>query len=344
MSSVPVEACVQPDSSIGAGSTHDAAVAKLAAYAVSELSASPAAYAAARTCLLDAVACALESLRHPDCVRVLGPLVPGGTMSGGARVIGTSYELDPVQAAFNLGAMFRWCADARADQPRDCHPADSLGAILAVADWRSRRAVVHAEPPTTVREVLAGVLKAHEIHAVLAAAQGLHAHGADDVLHVRVATAAVATALLGGTQEHARAAISHAYVDGAPLRPRAGSDGAAARERWAAGDAASRGVRHALLAVAGEPPCTLAHPGAVGSAAVCGPPCAFEPPLGSERLQESLRRAAAPTELEVQHRLADAASAHYSPRQAAAIAALCADSAKLDGLAVHDLVSALVKN
>jgi len=321
----------------------DALLAALASYAVDATVDDPGACVAARACLLDAIACALRSLRHPDCVRILGPLVPGGTMIGGARVLGTSYELDPVQAAFNLGAMIRWCADAHAGAARECHPADALGAILAVADWRSRRAVALGEAPLKVRDVLAATIKAHGIHAALAAASSLHDDGRDDVLYVRVASAAVATALLGGTRDHALAAISHAFVDGAPLRPAASGGDAAARERWAVGDAASRGVRHALLALGGERACAIAAscraagelPGGAGRPA---------PVLDCGRLAAALSLAGSHSELELQQRLATAAAAHYSPRQATALAVLCADSAKLDDLAVHEFVSALVKN
>lgn len=314
---------------------------ELASWAVAEPVRPPSDYAAARACLLDAVACALRSLRHPDCVRVLGPIVPGATMIGGARVLGTSYELDPVHAAFNLGAMIRWCADACAGAARECHPADALGAILAVADWRSRRAVALAQPAPTVRDVLTAMLASHDIYAALVAAHGMHAQGRDDVLHVSIASAAVATALLGGTREQAFAAITHAFVDGGPWRASVDADGASVRERWAVGDAASRGVRHALRALAGEPPCAV-PPDVQGHDASAAE--RFDAPPPGRRFAPAPRDAAPANELEVQHRLADAAAAHYSPKQAAAIAAMCADSAKLDDLAVHDFVSALVKN
>lgn len=319
-----------------------ATLAALADYAIEARVADVSMLALARTCLVDALAGAFRALRQPDCERVLGPVVPGATMTCGARVPGTSYELDPVQAAFNLGALFGWTAPAAATAasgaPRECRPADTLGALLAVADWRSRRAAALGEPPLRVVELLDATIRAHAIHAALAGANGVHALGCDDAFYARLAIAAVATALLGGPAARVQSALAHALLDGAPLR----LPPSAVRARWAVAEAASRGVRHALHAVACEPVEQAALPEAVAvfehtvlrATFACPPPDA----AGTAAV---LR---ATDELEAQHRLAAAAAAHFAPKQAAAIAALCADSAKLMGLAVHDLVSALVKN
>lgn len=320
----------------------DGGAVALAEYAVATCVADASTLALARTCLVDALAGAFRALREPDCLRVLGPVVPGATMTCGARVPGTSYELDPVQAAFNLGILFGWsAAAARApanDAPRECRPTDTLGALLAVADWRSRRAAALGEPPLRVVDLLDAAIRAHAIHVVLAGANGVHACGCDDALYARLATAAVATALLGGPAARVQSALAHALLDGAPLRP----SSTAARERWAVAEAASRGVRHALHAVTCEPDGQAALPDAVAAfgRAVLRAPLAWVRP-DAVNLATMFR---ATNEPEAQHRLMAAASAHFAPKRAAAIAALCTDSAKLNDMAVHDFVSALVKN
>jgi len=86
----------------------DAVLVAIAEYAKSYNITSRQAYDTARYCLMDTLACGFLALKYPACTKLLGPVVPGAVMPGGARVPGLSYELDPVQAAFNIGTMVRW--------------------------------------------------------------------------------------------------------------------------------------------------------------------------------------------------------------------------------------------
>ena len=216
----------------------------------------------ARYCLIDSMACALDALEHPACTRLLGPMVPGATLSNGARVPGTSYQLDPVTAAFNTGALVRWTdfSDTWV-AAQTSHPSDDVGAILAVADYVSRVRVAQGEPPLTLRTVLEAMIKAHEIQGVLGMGQGLNPYGIDHVLLVKIACAAVATQLLGGTREHIMAATSLAFFD-APLCVHRFGSNTGSRKSWAAAESASHAVWLALMAVRGEPgyPQVLSHP------------------------------------------------------------------------------------
>ena len=216
----------------------------------------------ARYCLIDSMACALDALEHPACTRLLGPMVPGATLSNGARVPGTSYQLDPVAAAFNTGALVRWTdfSDTWV-AAQTSHPSDDVGAILAVADYVSRVRVAQGEPPLTLRTVLEAMIKAHEIQGVLGMGQGLNPYGIDHVLLVKIACAAVATQLLGGTREHIMAATSLAFFDAPVCVHRFGSN-TGSRKSWAAAESASHAVWLALMAVRGEPgyPQVLSHP------------------------------------------------------------------------------------
>jgi 2-methylcitrate dehydratase len=205
-------------------------------------------------CLMDSLACAFEALGHAACVRRLGPVVPGATMAGGARVPGTSYELDPVQSAFNIGTMIRWLDYNDTWLAAEWgHPSDNLGGILAAADYLSRKAVAEGAEPLTVQDLSTAMIKAHEIQGVLALENSFNRMGLDHVLLVRVATSAVATRLLGGDREQVINAVSNAWVDGGALRCYRHAPNAGPRKSWAAGDATSRGLRLALMALNGEP-------------------------------------------------------------------------------------------
>src|ERR1700692_981856 len=207
----------------------------------------------ARLCLMDTLGCGLLALNYPACGKMLGPIVPGDTMQGGAPVPGTSYELDPVQAAFNIGAMVRWLDFNDTWLAAEWgHPSDHLGGILAVADHRARQARLHGKPPPTVRDLLTAMVKAHEIQGVLALENSFNRVGLDHVILVRVASTAVVTAMLGGTAEQIVAAISNAWIDGGSLRTYRHAPNTGSRKSWAAGDATSRAVRHALIALTGE--------------------------------------------------------------------------------------------
>ena len=207
----------------------------------------------ARLCLMDTLGCGLLALNYPACVKMLGPILPGATMQGGARVPGTSYELDPVQAAFNIGAMVRWLDFNDTWLAAEWgHPSDNLGGILAVADYLSRKRVRERERPITVRDLLLAMIQAHEIQGVLALENGFNRFGFDHVLLVRIASTAVITRLLGGTRDDVINALSNAFIDGAALRVYRHAPNTGSRKSWAAGDATSRAVFLALQAVRGE--------------------------------------------------------------------------------------------
>ncbi len=231
----------------------DAALTAIADYARDFSIASDAAYETARYCLMDTLACGFQALKYPACRKLLGPVVPGAVMSGGARVPGTSFELDPVQAAFNIGAMVRWLDFNDTWLAAEWgHPSDNLGGILAVADYLARSAVMAGKTPPTVRDVLTAMIKAHEIQGVLALENSFNRVGLDHVLLVRVASTAVVTAMLGGTREQVINAVSNAWIDGGALRTYRHAPNTGSRKSWAAGDATSRAVRLALIALTGE--------------------------------------------------------------------------------------------
>jgi 2-methylcitrate dehydratase len=231
----------------------DRVLVDIAAYARGARVESAVAYETARYCLMDTLACGFQALSFPACTRMLGPVVPGATMAGGARVPGTSYELDPVQAAFNIGAMIRWLDFNDTWLAAEWgHPSDNLGGILAVADWQARKASDEGRAAPTVRDLLTATIKAHEIQGVTALENAYNRVGLDHVILVRVATTAVVTAMLGGTEEQVVNAVSNAWIDGGALRTYRHAPNTGSRKSWAAGDATSRGVRHALIALTGE--------------------------------------------------------------------------------------------
>jgi 2-methylcitrate dehydratase len=208
----------------------------------------------ARYVLLDALGCAILALRFPECSSMLGPVVPGTIVPDGVRVPGTSHVLDPVKGAFDIGTMIRWLDFNDTWLAAEWgHPSDNLGGILATADYVSRRQLAAGNRPLTMGEVLSAAIKAHEIQGVMALENGFNRVGLDHVVLVKLATAAVTTMLLGGTREQIVNAISHVWLDGQSLRAYRHAPNTGPRKSWAAGDATSRGVRLALLAVAGEP-------------------------------------------------------------------------------------------
>ncbi len=207
------------------------------------------AFETAHNCLLDTLACGFQALDYPACTKLMGPVVPGATLPGGARVPGTSYELEPVQAAFNIGAMNRWLDFNDTWLAAEWgHPSDNLGGILAVADYLSRQARAEGSDPLTMRDVLIAMIKAHEIQGVLALENSYNRVGLDHVLLVRIASTAVVTRMLGGDGEKVLNAVSNAWVDGCSLRTYRHAPNTGSRKSWAAGDATSRAVRLAHLA------------------------------------------------------------------------------------------------
>jgi len=226
----------------------DQVLTAIADYALSYEIGSSLAYETAGYCLMDTLACGFQALKYPACTKLMGPVVPGATLTNGARVPGTAYELDPITAAFNIGAMIRWLDFNDTWLAAEWgHPSDNLGGILAVADYLSR-----SGKRVVMRDVLTGMIKAHEIQGVLALENSFNRVGLDHVLLVRVASTAVVTAMLGGTREQIINAVSNAWIDGGALRTYRHAPNTGSRKSWAAGDATSRAVRHALFALKGE--------------------------------------------------------------------------------------------
>jgi 2-methylcitrate dehydratase len=231
----------------------DKVLTNIADYALSYKIDSDLAYTTARFCLIDTLGCGLEALEYPACTKLLGPIVPGTVVPDGARVPGTSFQLDPVQAAFNIGAMIRWLDFNDTWLAAEWgHPSDNLGGILATADWLSREAIVSGRPPLTMRDVLTAMIKAHEIQGCIALENSFNKVGLDHVVLVKVASTAVVSQLLGLSREQTVNALSLAWVDGQSLRTYRHAPNTGSRKSWAAGDATSRAVRLALMARAGE--------------------------------------------------------------------------------------------
>lgn len=231
----------------------DALIEEIARYVLDKEITSSEAFETARYGLLDTLGCGILALRFPECAKMLGPIVPGTTVPNGTHVPGTSYVLDPVAGAFNIGCMIRWLDYNDTWLAAEWgHPSDNLGGILAVADFLSRTRVANGKAPLKVRDVLEGMIKAHEIQGVLALENSLNRVGLDHVLFVKVATAAVATKMLGGGKNEIMNAVSHAWIDNGPLRTYRHAPNTGSRKSWAAGDATSRGVALALIAMKGE--------------------------------------------------------------------------------------------
>ena len=244
-----------PDPGIGSAQRPgwDRVLADIADYVCDAEIGSDVAYETAHYCLMDALACAFRALDYPACTRLLGPVVPGATLPGAARVPGTSYELEPVMAAFNIGAMIRWLDFNDTWLAAEWgHPSDNLGGILAVADYLSRQNRAAGKDPLTMKDVLAAMIKAHEVQGVLALENSYNRVGLDHVLLVRIATTAVVTRMLGGNHETVLNAVSNAWIDGCSLRTYRHAPNTGSRKSWAAGDATSRAVRLALISMTGE--------------------------------------------------------------------------------------------
>ncbi len=211
------------------------------------------AYDTARYCLMDTLGCGFEALEYPACTKMLGPVVPGTTVPNGAKVPGTSHVLDPVKAAFDIGAMIRWLDFNDTWLAAEWgHPSDNLGGILATADWLSRNAVAAGKKPMTVHDVLTAMIKAHEIQGCIALENSFNKVGLDHVVLVKVASTAVVAQMMGLSNDEILNAVSHAWVDGQALRTYRHSPNTGSRKSWAAGDATSRAVRLALIAKTGE--------------------------------------------------------------------------------------------
>jgi 2-methylcitrate dehydratase len=296
----------------------DPLLVDIADYVCADQIDSAEAYATARYCLMDSLACAMLAMKFPGCTRLLGPMVPGAGMPGGARVPGTAYELEPAQAAFNLGVLIRyldfndtWLAAEWG------HPSDNLGAILAVADYVSRRNLAEGKAPLSMRDVLTAMIKAHEIQGVLALENSFNKVGLDHVLLVRVASTAVVTRMLGGSREQVIDAVSNAWIDGGALRTYRHAPNTGSRKSWAAGDACRRAVTLALLVLRGE----MGYPSAL-SARVWGfydvlfkgKPFRFQRGYGSYVMENVLFKISFPAEFHAQTAVECALALHPEVR------------------------------
>ncbi|MGH8225916.1 MAG: bifunctional 2-methylcitrate dehydratase/aconitate hydratase [Gammaproteobacteria bacterium] len=296
MSSTDIKSAKRPDP--------EKVLTDIADYVVNYKVESGEAWETARYDLMDTLACGMLALDYPACTKLLGPIVPGATLAGGARVPGTDYELDPVQAAFNIGAMIRWLDFNDTWLAAEWgHPSDNLGGILAVADYVSRCNVTAGKAPLAMRDVLGAMIKAHEIQGVMALENSFNRVGLDHVLLVRLATAAVVTEMLGGTREEIVNAVSHAFIDGGALRTYRHAPNAGSRKSWAAGDATSRGVRLALIALTGE----MGYPTALSAkiwgfydVLFKGKPFEFQRGYGSYVMENVLLKISFPAEFHAQ--------------------------------------------
>src|SRR6266566_1029266 len=276
------------------------------------------AYDTARLCLMDTLGCGLEALEYPACTKLLGPIVPGTSIQNGARVPGTQFQLDPVQAAFNIGAMIRWLDFNDTWLAAEWgHPSDNLGGILATADWLSRNAIAAGRTPPTMQDVLTGMIKAHEIQGVISLENSFNRVGLDHVVLVKIATTAIATRMFGGTRDEIVNALSNAWIDGHSLRTYRHAPNAGSRKSWAAGDATSRAVRLALIAKTGEmgyPSVLTAKTWGFYDVSFKGKSFQFQRPYGSYVMENVLFKISFPAEFHAQTAVESAMTLHPQVR------------------------------
>ena len=297
----------------------DKVITDIADYALGYEIKSELAYTTARYCLMDTLGCGLEALEYPACTKLLGPIVPGTVVPHGARVPGTQFQLDPVQAAFNIGAMIRWLDFNDTWLAAEWgHPSDNLGAILATADWLSRAGIADGKPELKMREVLSAMIKAHEIQGCIALENSFNKVGLDHVVLVKVASTAVVSQLLGLTRDQTIAALSLAWVDGQSLRTYRHAPNTGSRKSWAAGDATSRAVRLALMARAGEMgyPAVLTTPTwGFYDVSFRGQEFRFQRPYGSYVMENVLFKVSYPAEFHAQTAVEAAMTLHARLKQ-----------------------------
>ena len=296
MSQHDIRSAIRPDP--------DQPMVDIANYVADHTIESPEAYDTARYMLLDSLACAMLAMKFPECVKHLGPLVPGAVLPGGARVPGTSWELDPVQAAYNIGVQVRWLDFNDTWLAAEWgHPSDNLGAILAVADYLSRKAEREGGTPLTVRDVLGLAIKAHEIQGCYALQNSFNRVGLDHVILVRLASTAVTTQMLGGGKDEIVNAVSNSWIDNGALRTYRHAPNTGPRKSWAAGDACRRAVTHALNAVkgcGGYPSALSAKTWGFYDVAFKGKPFEFERSFGSYVMENVLFKISYPAEFHAQ--------------------------------------------
>jgi 2-methylcitrate dehydratase len=282
----------------------DKVLTDIADYVSGHSISSKEAYDTARLCLMDTLGCGLESLEYPACTKLLGAVVPGTVVPNGARVPGTSHQLDPVTAAFNIGTMIRWLDFNDTWLAAEWgHPSDNLGGILATADWLSRTRLAQGKKPLVTRDVLTAMIKAHEIQGVIALENSFNRVGLDHVVLVKAASTAVVTQMMGGTREEIVNALSNAWLDGQSLRTYRHSPNTGSRKSWAAGDATSRAVRLALMALKGEmgyPSALTAKTWGFYDVLFKGKPFRFKRPFGSYVMENVLFKISFPAEFHAQ--------------------------------------------
>lgn len=273
----------------------------------------------ARYILMDTLGCGFLALRYPACTKLLGPIVPGTIVPNGARVPGTSFVLDPVQAAFNIGTTIRWLDYNDTWLAAEWgHPSDNLGGILAAGDYLSRQRIAEGKSPLTVGEILKAMIKAHEIQGVLALNNSMNRVGIDHVFYVKLATTAVVTWMLGGTKQEIMNALTNAWVDNGALRTYRHFPNAGSRKSWAAGDATSRGVRLALMALKGEMgyPSVLSTPQwGFEDVVFKGKSFTLERPLGCYVMENILIKISFPAEFHAQTAAECAVTLHPSVKE-----------------------------
>ncbi len=273
------------------------------------------AWKTAHYCLLDTLGCGFEALTYPACTKLLGPVVPGTVVPNGAKVPGTSYQLDPIKAAFDIGAIIRWLDFNDTWLAAEWgHPSDNLGGILATADWLARVAVAAGKPALLMRDVLEAMIKAHEIQGVMALENSFNKVGLDHVILVKLATTAVVGKLIGLTREELINAVSQVFVDGQSLRTYRHSPNTGSRKSWAAGDATSRGVRLALIAKTGEmgyPSVLTAKTWGFYEVSFKGKPFTFQREYGSYVMENVLFKISFPAEFHSQTAVEAAVTLHH---------------------------------
>ncbi|QDP72532.1 bifunctional 2-methylcitrate dehydratase/aconitate hydratase [Legionella israelensis] len=283
---------------------YDQVMIDIADYILDKELHSEEAYETARLCLMDTLGCGILALNFQECTKLLGPIVPGANLPGGARVPGTRYELDPVRAAFNIGTMIRWLDFNDTWLAAEWgHPSDNLGAILAVADYVSRQNEKNNQPSLTMYDVLTAMIKAHEIQGCFALENSFNRVGLDHVILVKLASAAVVAHLFGGDRDQLLRTLSQVFVDGQSLRTYRHAPNAGSRKSWAAGDATARAVNLALIARQGE----MGYPSALTvpnwgfyDVLFKGKPFQFQRPYGSYVMENVLFKLSYPAEFHAQ--------------------------------------------
>jgi len=292
----------------------DAVLVDIADYVLKTRIASKAAFETARYCLIDTLGCGFEALEYPACTKLLGPIVPGTVVPNGAKVPGTQFQLDPVQAAFNIGAMIRWLDFNDTWLAAEWgHPSDNLGGILACADWLSRNAIASGHTPLHVRDVLEAMIRAHEIQGCIALENSFNKVGLDHVVLVKVASTAVVARMLGLNRDEIINALSLAWVDGQALRTYRHAPNTGSRKSWAAADATSRAVRLALIARTGEmgyPSVLTAKTWGFYDVSFRGKPFRFQRRYGSYVMENVLFKISFPAEFNSQTAVEAAMSLH----------------------------------